>query len=202
MGGAGFPTGGEVGAGPRPVGRAKYVICNADESEPGTFKDRQILAELPHLVIEGMLLGLARDRRDDGSCTSATSTAPRRRCCARELDAPAPIARGSLSSIDIFISPGGYILGEETALLEAGRPPRRAAQQAAVPGPHGLHGKPTLMNNVETFAPLPCILRRPRDWWRAHGVNGGGGLKFFSLSGHVERPGVYCVPERHARRAS
>jgi formate dehydrogenase beta subunit len=99
------------------------------------------------------------------------------------------------ADIDIFTSPGGYILGEETALIECMEGHRgEPRNKPPFPGGYGLWGKPTLMNNVETFAAVPIILARGADWWKAQGVNGGAGLKFFSVSGHVERPGVFCVP--------
>ena len=98
-------------------------------------------------------------------------------------------------SIDVFTSPGGYILGEETALLECMEGHRgEPRNKPPFPGGYGLHGHPTLMNNVETFAAVPIILERGAQWWKDQGVNGGDGLKFFSVSGHVEAPGVFCVP--------
>jgi len=95
----------------------------------------------------------------------------------------------------VFVSPGGYILGEETALLECMEGHRgEPRNKPPFPGGYGLHGHPTLMNNVETFAAIPIILERGAQWWKDQGVNGGFGLKFFSVSGHVEAPGVFCVP--------
>ena len=95
----------------------------------------------------------------------------------------------------MFTSPGGYILGEETALLECMEGHRgEPRNKPPFPGGYGLHGRPTLMNNVETFAAVPIILERGAQWWKDQGVNGGAGLKFFSVSGHVEQPGVFCVP--------
>ena len=95
----------------------------------------------------------------------------------------------------MFTSPGGYILGEESALIECMEGHRgEPRNKPPFPGIYGLWGKPTLMNSVETFAHVPVIAERGAQWWRAQGVNGGTGLKFFAVSGHVERPGVYCVP--------
>ena len=97
--------------------------------------------------------------------------------------------------IELFVSPGGYILGEETALIEALEDKRgEPRNKPPYPVQHGVHGKPTLMNNVETFSYVPLILQEGADAWRAHGVNGAIGWKFLSLCGHVKRPGVYCVP--------
>jgi NADH:ubiquinone oxidoreductase subunit F (NADH-binding) len=95
----------------------------------------------------------------------------------------------------VFTSPGGYILGEETALIECMEGHRgEPRNKPPFPGTYGLWGKPTLMNSVETFADVPVILERGADWWKGQGVRGCTGLKFFSVSGHVARPGVYCVP--------
>jgi NADH:ubiquinone oxidoreductase subunit F (NADH-binding) len=97
--------------------------------------------------------------------------------------------------LEIFTSPGGYILGEESALLECMEGHRgEPRNKPPFPAIYGLWGKPTLMNSVETFADVPVILERGADWWKAQGVNGATGLKFFAVSGHVEHPDVYCVP--------
>ena len=97
--------------------------------------------------------------------------------------------------MDIFTSPGGYILGEESALIECMEGHRgEPRNKPPFPGVAGLWGKPTLMNSVETFAHVPVIAERGAEWWKAQGVNGGTGLKFFAVSGHVEKPDVYCVP--------
>jgi len=95
----------------------------------------------------------------------------------------------------VFVSPGGYILGEETALLECMEGHRgEPRNKPPFPGNYGLHGWPTLLNSVETFADVPVILQRGADWWKAQGDGDSVGWKFFAVSGHVERPGVYCVP--------
>jgi NADH:ubiquinone oxidoreductase subunit F (NADH-binding) len=98
-------------------------------------------------------------------------------------------------SVDIFTSPGGYILGEESALIECMEGHRgEPRNKPPFPGIYGLWGLPTLMNSVETFAHVPIILERGAEWWRAQGVGESTGLKFFAVSGHVEKPDVYCVP--------
>jgi NADH:ubiquinone oxidoreductase subunit F (NADH-binding) len=171
------------------------VICNADEAEPGTFKDRQILAEQPHLVVEGMLHAMRAIGAEQGWVFIRHEYEPEERVLREELDRAR--AAGVLDGvdIDIFTSPGGYILGEETALIECMEGHRgEPRNKPPFPGGYGLHGRPTLMNNVETFASVPVILGRGAEWWNAQGVNGGAGLKFFSVSGHVQRPGVFCVP--------
>ena len=105
------------------------------------------------------------------------------------------LGSGRRLQLEIFTSPGGYILGEESALLECMEGHRgEPRNKPPFPGLYGLWGKPTLMNSVETFADVPIILERGADWWKEQGVNGGEGLKFFAVSGHVERPDVYCVP--------
>jgi formate dehydrogenase beta subunit len=195
MGGAGFPTGRKwamVREQPDPV---RYVICNADEAEPGTFKDRQIIAEQPHLLVEGMLLAMRAVGAREGWVFIRHEFEPEEQVLREELERAR--AAGVLDGVElgVFTSPGGYILGEETALIECMEGHRgEPRNKPPFPGGYGLHGRPTLMNNVETLASVPIILDRGAEWWKAQGVNGGAGLKFFSVSGHVERPGVYCVP--------
>ncbi|UGS34761.1 NAD(P)H-dependent oxidoreductase subunit E [Capillimicrobium parvum] len=203
MGGAGFPTGQkwEIVASQDP--EPKYTICNADESEPGTFKDRQILAEQPHLVLEGMLLGMLVTGCEEGWVFIRHEYGPEEEVLRAEIDS---LRAGGLLGedvngsgrrlqVEIFTSPGGYILGEESALLECMEGHRgEPRNKPPFPGLYGLWGKPTLMNSVETFADVPVILERGADWWKAQGVNGATGLKFFAVSGHVEGPDVYCVP--------
>ena len=105
------------------------------------------------------------------------------------------LGSGRRLQLEIFTSPGGYILGEESALLECMEGHRgEPRNKPPFPGLYGLWGKPTLMNSVETFADVPIILERGADWWKEQGVDGATGLKFFAVSGHVERPDVYCVP--------
>jgi NADH:ubiquinone oxidoreductase subunit F (NADH-binding)/NADH:ubiquinone oxidoreductase subunit E len=195
MGGAGFPTGVKWDMVRGQEDAPKYVICNADEAEPGTFKDRQILAEQPHLVIEGMAIGMRTIGAEQGWVFIRHEYEPEERLLRAELDRAR--AAGALDglAIDVFTSPGGYILGEETALIECMEGHRgEPRNKPPFPGGYGLWGRPTLMNNVETFAAVPIILMQGADWWKAQGVNGGAGLKFFSVSGDVERPGVFCVP--------
>ncbi len=203
MGGAGFPTGAKWAMVASQENEPKYVICNADESEPGTFKDRQILAEQPHLVIEGMLAGMLVSGAEQGWVFIRHEYGPEEAAIRAELAAareqgmlgPEVLGSGRRLDIDIFTSPGGYILGEEAALLECMEGHRgEPRNKPPFPAAHGLWGKPTLMNSVETFAAVPVILQRGAQWWREQGVNGGAGLKFFAVSGHIARPDVYCVP--------
>jgi NADH:ubiquinone oxidoreductase subunit F (NADH-binding) len=105
------------------------------------------------------------------------------------------LGSGHRLSLDIFTSPGGYILGEETALIECMEGHRgEPRNKPPFPGVYGLWGRPTLMNSVETFADVPIIVSRGAQWWKDQGVGEHHGLKFVAVSGHVERPGVYCVP--------
>jgi NADH:ubiquinone oxidoreductase subunit F (NADH-binding) len=197
MGGAGFPTGTKWELVAKQENTPKYAICNADESEPGTFKDRQILAEQPHLVFEGLVLGMLATGCNEGWVFIRHEYEPEEEVLREELERLRGL--GLLDeaglSVDIFVSPGGYILGEESALIECMEGHRgEPRNKPPFPGVSGLWGKPTLMNSVETFAHVPVIAERGAEWWKAQGVNGGTGLKFFAVSGHIERPDVYCVP--------
>jgi NADH:ubiquinone oxidoreductase subunit F (NADH-binding)/NADH:ubiquinone oxidoreductase subunit E len=203
MGGAGFPAGRKWGLVAAQAASPKYVICNADESEPGTFKDRQILAEQPHLVLEGLLLGMAVVGAEEGwvfirheyGQEEAVIRAEIETLRAAGLVGEDAAGSGRRLSVEVFTSPGGYILGEESALIECMEGHRgEPRNKPPFPGTYGLWGQPTLMNSVETFAHVPIIVANGADWWKAQGTGGGTGLKFFAVSGHVERPGVYCVP--------
>jgi len=204
MGGAGFPTGQKCGlVRDTQPGDVKYAICNADESEPGTFKDRQILATQPHLVLEGLLLGMAVVGAEQGWVFIRHEYGPEEHVLRAELDAlreagvtgPDACGSGRRLDVEVFVSPGGYILGEETALLECMEGHRgEPRNKPPFPGNYGLHGRPTLMNSVETFADVPIIVQRGAQWWADQGVGDSVGWKFFAVSGHVERPDVYCVP--------
>jgi formate dehydrogenase/NADH-quinone oxidoreductase subunit F len=208
MGGAGFPTGRKWDLVAAQQATPKYVICNADESEPGTFKDREILAKQPYLVLEGTLLGMLAAGAEEGWVFIRHEYGPEEAVIRREIErlraggliGPDAGGSGKRLSVEIFTSPGGYILGEESALIECMEGHRgEPRNKPPFPGTYGLHGLPTLMNSVETFAHVPVIALRGADWWKAQGsgaTSGGDhhGLKFFAVSGHVERPGVYCVP--------
>ncbi len=203
LGGAGFPTGVKWEAVRRAQGDEKFVICNADESEPGTIKDRFILTHLPNLVIEGMIIaGLVTGSRK-GILYIRHEYEPQehilreeiRRCYDAGLLGSRVCGSDLGFDLEIFVSPGGYICGEETALMEAIEG-KRAEPRNKPPFPvtHGLWQKPTALNNVETFANVPQILTRGVDWYKAQGVGGCAGLKFVGVSGDVNRPGVYIIP--------
>jgi NADH:ubiquinone oxidoreductase subunit F (NADH-binding)/NADH:ubiquinone oxidoreductase subunit E len=203
MGGAGFPAGRKWDLVAAQENTPKYVICNADESEPGTFKDREILATQPHLVLEGMLLGMLAVGAEEGWVFIRHEYGPEEQVIRREIEhlrtagliGPDAGGSGRRLSVEVFTSPGGYILGEESALIECMEGHRgEPRNKPPFPGTYGLNGQPTLMNSVETFAHVPVIAARGASWWQAQGRGDHAGLKFLAVSGHVERPGVYCVP--------
>ena len=203
MGGAGFPTESKWQLVRQALGTEKYIVCNADESEPGTFKDRFILTHLPHLVIEGMILASILTGSKKGILyirheyeeQEEILRAEIERCEKDKLLGSSILGTDLVFELEIFVSPGGYICGEESALLEAIEG-KRAEPRNKPPFPvqEGLWNKPTVINNVETFANVPAILVRGADWYKAQGVGGSAGLKFIGVSGDVVRPGVYEVP--------
>jgi len=202
-GGAGFPTGVKWGFMPRNAPGQKYVVCNSDESEPGTCHDRDILRFNPHAIIEGMAIG--------GYAMGATvgynyirgefidEPVPRFEHAVREAYEAGYLGRnilGSGTDFDLytFVGAGAYICGEETALLESlegkqGKP----RFKPPFPANYGLYGKPTTINNTQTFASIPAIIRNGGSWFSDLGVEGSGGTAIFSVSGHVETPGNYEV---------
>jgi NADH:ubiquinone oxidoreductase subunit F (NADH-binding)/NADH:ubiquinone oxidoreductase subunit E len=203
MGGAGFPTWMKwdlVRKQPDPV---KYVVCNADESEPGTIKDRFILSHLAHLVVEGMIIaGLVTGAkkgilyiRHEYPLQEEIFGEEGQRCQRAGLLGKKILGSELEFELEVFVSPGGYICGEESALLEAIEGHRAEPRnKPPFPGQAGLWQKPTVINNVETFANVPQILARGVQWYKTAGTNGSRGLKFVGVSGHVEQPGVYEVP--------
>ncbi|MGH9744715.1 MAG: NADH-ubiquinone oxidoreductase-F iron-sulfur binding region domain-containing protein [Candidatus Acidiferrales bacterium] len=203
LGGAGFPTESKWQLVRQAPGAEKYIVCNADESEPGTIKDRFIMTHLPHLVIEGMILAsvLTGARkgilyiRHEYEEQEKILQAEIERCKAAKLLGSSLLGTESAFDLEIFVSPGGYICGEESALLEAIEG-KRAEPRNKPPFPvqEGLWNKPTVINNVETFANVPTILMRGVDWYKAQGQGGVAGLKFIGVSGDVVKPGVYEVP--------
>jgi NADH:ubiquinone oxidoreductase subunit F (NADH-binding)/NADH:ubiquinone oxidoreductase subunit E len=203
MGGAGFPAWMKWDLVRKQVDPEKYVVCNADESEPGTIKDRFILSQLPHLVVEGMLIaGLVTGAkkgilyiRHEYPLQEEIFGEELRRCVKAGLLGKKILGSELDFTLEVFVSPGGYICGEESALLEAIEGHRAEPRnKPPFPGQLGLWQKPTVINNVETFANVPQILTRGAQWYKSAGVNGSRGLKFVGVSGHVVRPGVYEVP--------
>jgi formate dehydrogenase beta subunit len=204
MGGAGFPTGLKWRLVRDAEGPVKWAVVNADESEPSTFKDRVILEELPHLVIEGLLIACAVAGATTAVVYIRHEYGREAKAIRREIEVARGLGLLKAVGVDltVFVSPGGYIMGEETAILEALEGKRgEPRNKPPYPTTHGVFGLPTLMNNVETFHHVPAILTEGAAAWKAHGVNGGSGWKLLSVCGHVERPGVFCVPMGTPTRA-
>jgi NADH:ubiquinone oxidoreductase subunit F (NADH-binding)/NADH:ubiquinone oxidoreductase subunit E len=202
LGGAGFPTGAKWEIVRNAPGEQKYIVCNADESEPGTIKDRFIMEHMPHLVIEGMVLAGLVTGANKGIIYLRHEYDEPREVLQREIDRC--YRQGVLGSkifgsetafeLEIFISPGGYICGEETALLEAIEGKRAEPRnKPPFPGISGLWNSPTVINNVETFTFAAAILVRGVEWFKSQGQNGAQGLKFVGVSGDVVHPGVFEV---------
>jgi NADH:ubiquinone oxidoreductase subunit F (NADH-binding)/NADH:ubiquinone oxidoreductase subunit E len=203
MGGAGFPTSMKWDLVRKQREPVKYIVCNADESEPGTIKDRFILSHLPHLVAEGMIIaGLITGAkrgilyiRHEYPLQEEIFGEELRRCAKAGLLGKNILGSGLDFDLEVFVSPGGYICGEESALIEAIEGHRAEPRnKPPFPGQMGLWQKPTVINNVETFSNVPQILARGVEWYKTAGVNGSRGLKFVGVSGHAARPGVFEVP--------
>jgi NADH:ubiquinone oxidoreductase subunit F (NADH-binding)/NADH:ubiquinone oxidoreductase subunit E len=194
-GGAGFPTGRKWEFLARDPGRPAYLICNADEGEPGTFKDRVIMQYDPHLLLEGIAIAA----RAIEAKTAFIYIRGEFRSIAGILTAAIEEARadGQLDGLElkIHLGAGSYLAGEETALIES-LEGKRACPRPRPPFPatKGLYDCPTIVNNVETLACLPFILTDGPEAFRRIGCEGNTGPKLFCLSGHIERPGVYEYP--------
>ncbi len=202
-GGAGFPTGLKWSFMPRNAPGQKYLVCNSDESEPGTCKDRDILRFNPHALVEGMAIG----------CYAIGATVGYNYMRGEFMDEPAirfetalkeayeagylgKNALGSGVDIDIHgaLGAGAYICGEETALLESlegkkGQP----RYKPPFPANYGLYGKPTTINNTESLSSIPAIMRNGAQWFADFGIPNNGGVKLFSVSGHVAKPGNFEI---------
>ncbi len=203
-GGAGFPTGTKWSFMPRNAPMQKYAVCNSDESEPGTCHDRDILRFNPHSLVEGMAIG--------GYCMGATvgynyirgeflgEPVPRFEAAVKEAYAAGLLGKNILGSgvdFDLYtaVGAGAYICGEETALLDSlegkqGKPRFKPPFPAA----YGLYGAPTTINNTQSYASVPTILRKGPEWFAKLGVANAGGTVVFSVSGHVNKPGNYELP--------
>jgi len=191
-GGAGFPAAFKWRAVASQAELQRYVVVNADEGEPGTFKDREVMLRRPHLMLEGMAIA-AYAAGADTAFIYIRGEFPE---CKRALQRALSETSADLSWLDIrFIAGhGAYICGEETALLEAIEGRRGLPRQKPpYPTEAGLWGKPTLMNNVETLCCVPSILLRGGDWFKEQGRTEAGS-KLYCISGHIERPGVYELP--------
>jgi NADP-reducing hydrogenase subunit HndC len=202
-GGAGFPTGRKWSFVANAPGQPKYVICNADESEPGTFKDRLILEGDPHSILEAMTLaGYAIGASEGyiyirGEYTLAYNRLKRAIEQARAMGLLGQKIFGQCFDFEIHVhaGAGAYICGEETALIESIEG-KRGEPRARPPYPptNGLWGKPTLVNNVETLANVPPIIRNGADWFRSFGTPRSAGTKAFTILGNVNVTGLIEVP--------
>jgi NADH-quinone oxidoreductase subunit F len=201
-GGAGFPTGLKWSFMPRQFPGAKYLVCNSDEGEPGTCKDRDLLRYNPHSVIEGMIIGAYAMGATAGYNYihgEIWETYERFEEALDEARAAGYLGKkilGSEFSFELYAHPGygAYICGEETALLESLEGKKGQPRfKPPFPASFGLYGKPTTINNTETFAAVPWIMRNGGDPFLALGKPNNGGTKLFSVSGHVNRPGNYEV---------
>ncbi|MGH8298994.1 MAG: NADH-quinone oxidoreductase subunit NuoF [Steroidobacteraceae bacterium] len=203
-GGAAFPTGTKWSFMPRNSPVQKYLVCNSDESEPGTCHDRDILRYNPHALIEGLAIG--------GYATNSTvaynyirgeflgEPVPRFEAALKEAYEAGLVGRnirGSGVDFDIhtFVGAGAYICGEETGLLESleGKP-GKPRFKPPFPANFGLYGQPTTINNTLTFASVPTILRRGPQWFAGLGPPNSAGTVIYSISGHIEKPGNYELP--------
>jgi len=203
-GGAGFPTGLKWSFMPRNMPGQKYIVCNSDESEPGTCKDRDILRFNPHALVEGMAIA--------GYCIGATvgynymrgefmdEPSIRFEQAVKEAYEAGYLGKniaGSGVDFDLYgsLGAGAYICGEETALLESLEGKKGQPRfKPPFPASFGLYGRPTTINNTETLSSIPVILRRGGEWFRDLGVENSGGEKLFSMSGHLNNPGNFEVP--------
>lgn len=202
-GGAGFPTGLKWSFMPRAFDGQKYVVCNTDEGEPGTFKDRDIIMFNPHALIEGMIIGgyamgaSAGYNYIHGEIFEGYQRFEDALAQAREANLLGQNILGSDFSFELFAHHGygAYVCGEETALLESLEGKKGQPRfKPPFPASFGLYGKPTTINNTETFSSVPFILRDGGQTFADIGIEKAGGTKLFSISGHVERPGNYEIP--------
>ncbi len=202
-GGAGFPTGLKWSFINRTAPVEKYVVCNSDEGEPGTCKDRDIMRYNPHALIEGMIIcGYAIGAHAGYNYIRGEFWEPYERFEhaieeARKAGFLGKDILGSGFDFDLFthLGAGAYICGEETALLESiegkkGQP----RYKPPFPAMFGLYGKPTVINNTETLASIPDIMMKGGEWFKDLGVENSGGSKLFSVSGNVNKPGNFEVP--------
>ena len=203
-GGAGFPSGLKWSFINRNAPGQKYVLCNGDESEPGTCKDRDIIRFNPHQIIEGMIIGgyvmgatigYNYMRGEFGGEPFARFEQALQECYALGYLGKNILDSGTDFDLYALLGAGAYICGEETALMQSvegkqGKP----RFKPPFPANFGLYGRPTTINNIETFASVPPILQHGGQWFLDLGLPNNGGVKVFSVSGHVNKPGNYEVP--------
>ncbi len=203
-GGAGFPTGVKWSFLPKDHPGPRYLCCNADESEPGTFKDRQLMERDPHQVLEGMAITCYAIGAQTGYIYIRGEFRLGAKILERAIEEAkqaghlGPNIYGSGVTINIYVhaGAGAYICGEETALLESLEGKRgKPRVKPPFPATHGLYQKPTVVNNVETLANIPHIVNRGGEWFASIGVPPKStGTRVFCLSGHVKNPGNYELP--------
>jgi NADH-quinone oxidoreductase subunit F len=203
-GGAGFPAGLKWSFIRRDTPGQKYVLCNADESEPGTCKDRDILRYNPHQMIEGMAIAAYSMGASVAYCyirgEFCGEPFERVEAALREAYEAGLLGKNILGSgfdFDLYthLGAGAYICGEETAMMESLEGKRGYPRfKPPFPAARGLYGRPTTINNVETFASVPVILQNGSEWFLGLGKPNNGGCKIFSVSGHVNKPGNYEIP--------
>ncbi len=201
-GGAGFPTGMKWSFVPRNTGKPTFLLCNADESEPGTFKDRLLLERDPHLLIEGMAIAAyALDchlsyiymRGEFGFLTETVESALEEAYKAGLLG-PSVMGRDYALDMHLHLGQGAYICGEETSLIESLEGNRGYPRiKPPFPAVSGFLASPTVVNNVETLAALPWIITNGGSAYAAMGTEKSKGTKLFSVSGHINKPGTYEV---------
>lgn len=203
LGGAGFPTGVKWNLAGAASADRKYVVCNADEGEPGTFKDRILLEKYPERLLEGMAIGGYAIGSDTGiiylraEYPYLVEGILRARQNLLDRNLLGGNIQGTGFSFDVEIRPGAgaYVCGEETALIESMEGKRgEPRNKPPYPVNAGYMDKPTIVNNVETFCAVPHIILNGPDWYDGLGLGKASGTKLFSISGDVERPGVYELP--------
>src|SRR6201992_4298864 len=201
-GGAGFPTGMKWSFLAKPEGVARYLVCNADESEPGTFKDRYLMTYLPHLLIEGMIVSSFALGANVSYIYVRGEMMPQIRILERaiaEAKNDGFLGKNILGSgydLKLYVQPGGgaYICGEETALLESLEGKRGNPRiKTPFPAVHGLYASPTVVNNVETIAAVVPIINMGGAEYAKIGVGRSTGTKLISACGHINKPGVYEI---------
>jgi len=203
-GGAGFPTGLKWSFMPRNAPGQKYIVCNSDESEPGTCKDRDILRYNPHALVEGMIIAGYSIGASVGYnyMRGEFHHEPFERFegALKEAYAAGYLGKDILGSgfdFDLYshLGAGAYICGEETALLNSLEGKKGQPRfKPPFPANFGLYGKPTTINNTESLASVPAIIRHGGQWFADLGIPNNGGEKLFSVSGHVNKPGNYEIP--------
>jgi NADH-quinone oxidoreductase subunit F len=202
-GGAAFPTGVKWEGAANATGSPKYIVCNGDESEPGTFKDRVLMEEDPFGVVEAMIIagyavgatrGIWYIRGEYPRALAAARTAVEAARRAKYLG-PDVLGKGFEFELEVRSGAGAYICGEETALFEAVEGKRgQPRMKPPFPTTFGVFGQPTVINNVETLCTVPILLRLGVEAYRALGTPGSPGTKLFCVSGDVARPGLYELP--------